>query len=303
MKFTNKHHLPAPVCRAIEWQEKSHNPDSNISCTGLIDAPLRQWLRKKYYDYCVEDYSDRLYALYGSVAHFIMKTFGVDDGEHVEREALAMVDGWRVSTAIDYLKTGDCLSDYKMTSVWSTAEGVKIEWENQLNVCLWLLKHDENEEGRELGNSIKRLEICALFRDWVPSIADKFPTRVAVLPAVVWSDGYAEDYMHKRVKLHQEAVKDLSVIPPICSDRERWMKDFAVMKEGRKNAIKAKIKTREEAEELMNDLGGDSIREAVPKRCSEYCVFSKCGYCPWYDLKTKETRIEPVMAEVPKVEV
>jgi len=78
------------------------------------------------------------------------------------------------------------------------------------------------------------------------------------------------------------------------------MKDFAVMKEGRKNAVKAKIKTREEAERWMIDLGCDSIREAIPKRCSEYCVFSKCGFCPWYDIKTNETRTEPVMAEVPK---
>ena len=87
------------------------------------------------------------------------------------------------------------------------------------------------------------------------------------------------------------------------------MKDFAVMKEGRKNAVKARIKTREEAERWMIDLGCDSIREAIPKRCSEYCVFgktqpsSKSGFCPYWDATTKETRTEPVMAEAPIKEV
>ena len=313
MRFTNKHNIPAPVCRAIEWQSNSHHPNSEISCTQLIDAPLVRWLYKKYYDYCVEDYSDRLWALYGSIAHFIMEKFGGGenaDGEHVERTVATVVDGWKVSAQLDYLKASDRLTDYKFTSCWSTAEGIKIEWENQLNTGLWLWKHDDTStENKAEVKNIKNLEICALFRDWTPSIADKFPTRVAVLPAVIWADKYADEYVHERVRLHQEAVKDLSAIPPICSDKERWMKDFAVMKEGRKNALKAKIKTREKAEEWMSDLGGDSIREAVPKRCAEYCIFGKAncyseeGFCPWWNAETQETRTEPVMADVPTTEI
>ena len=217
---------------------------------------------------------------------------------------MVTVNGWKVSAKVDYLKKGDCLSDYKFTSVWSTAEGVKPEWERQLNVGLWILRHDENEQTRKIGLSIKRLEIVALFRDWVPSIGDKFETEAVTLPVKAWSDKTTEAYVLERVKLHQEAVKDLGKIPPICSDSERWMSDFAVMSKTKKNALKAKIKTREEAEQIMKEIGGDYIREASPKRCQEtkagertrcYCKYAQNNYCPYWDGFSQSLRSVPVI--------
>lgn len=294
MRFTNKYNLPAPLCRAVEWQEKSHNPDSDISCTKLIDAPLRAWLMKKYYDILEEDVSDRLWALYGTLVHAILEKY-VGDGEHAEHTALAEVNGWRVSAQIDYMKEGETLTDYKFTSVWSVAEGVKDEWTAQVNVGLWLLRHGNDPVGRKIAEGVKKLNICTMFRDWVPRMAEEFPNKVMTLPVKIWDDKVAGDYVRTRVILHQDALKNLDAPPLICSDHERWMRDFAVMKKGQKNAMKAKIKTREEAEQLLKELGGTSIREATPRRCAEYCVFSKCGVCPWWDSFAKVARTEPVV--------
>jgi len=302
MQFIDSNNLPAPIKRAIEWQEKSHNPKSDISNTTMIDSPLRVWLRKKYYPFLVEEYSDRLWALYGTLAHLIVEKFGGTENEHVERDVTALVNGWVVSTRIDYVKEEDDLLDYKFTSVWSTAEGVKIEWERQTNVALWLLRHSAEEKDNQIAEGIKHLKICAMFRDWTPSISDKFPTKILTLSVPMWSDEQAGAYVLERVKLHQEATKDLNVIPPICSDSERWMSDFAIMKEGRKNALKAKIKTREAAEEMMESVGGDSIREAKPKRCLGYCLYAKMGFCPYWDTASATAKEIPEIASIPEDE-
>ena len=100
-------------------------------------------------------------------------------------------------------------------------------------------------------------------------------------------------------------------IPPICSDGERWMSEFAIMKHGRKNAIKAKIKTREEAEKLMEEVGGDFVREAQPKRCREfkvgerarcYCKYAQNNLCPHWDSFAQAVRDKPEIAKVKATE-
>ena len=299
MNLTNKFGLPMPVFKAIEQQEKSHKSNADISCTSLIDSALRSWLGKKYYDQLEEDASDRLWSLYGSLAHSVIEKSGKDIGEHLERQIITTVLGWKVSAILDYLKEGDVLSDYKFVSTWATLGGVKPEWEAQLNVILQIMRNCDDANMKEVSKSIKKLEIVALFRDWVPSNADKFPNKVEVMPVRMWDPKKAQAYIESRVKLHQEARKSEGC-PPICTDAERWMSDFAVCLNSKKTALKAKIKTREEAEKWKAELGADYIREAEPKRCTQYCTYSKCGVCCWYDLESKTTRTEPVIADVVK---
>jgi hypothetical protein len=75
------------------------------------------------------------------------------------------------------------------------------------------------------------------------------------------------------------------------------MSDFAVCLNSKKTALKAKIKTREEAEHWKTELGADYIREAKPRRCEEYCTYAKCNLCPWFDYESKTTRTEPLIPE------
>jgi hypothetical protein len=78
-----------------------------------------------------------------------------------------------------------------------------------------------------------------------------------------------------------ELIPDEELAP--CSEEERWQSPakFAVMKEGRKTAIKL-FDSKEEAESNMKALGGTYIeeRKAEPKKCISYCVC--CDYCPFY---------------------
>ncbi len=309
MKFVDSFNLPAPLKRALEWQSTSHQTDADITCTSLIDSPLLFHLKKRYGNEITVEYADKLWMLYGTIAHSILENHSDPKaGEHVECKVATMIAGWKVEAKLDFLLEGDCLTDYKFCSVWTTADGVKMEWERQLNVGLWLMRHDmNNPKIADTGQHVKKLQICALYRDWAPRIADKFPAEVQTLEVPVWSETRAKAYIEERVALHQAVAKNPEAVPPICSDSERWMDDFAVM--SRKNpgrAMKAKIKTREEAEQWMEKLGGDYIREAKPRRClrSEmvtfpprqrcYCDYGNQGFCPWWDADKQETRETPV---------
>ena len=72
-------------------------------------------------------------------------------------------------------------------------------------------------------------------------------------------------------------------IPP-CTSEERWEKPtkFAVMKEGRKSAVRV-LETQEDAEKLAGELGKNhsvQIRPGESTRCAEYC--SAADYCNYY---------------------
>jgi hypothetical protein len=283
--------------RAVEAQERAHKSNADISCTGLIGSPLRFWLGKKYYDQLEEDASDRLWALYGSLTHLILEKHGkAEKDAHVERQVIADVLGWKVSAILDYLKETSKLIDYKFTSGFAVMRGVKQEWKSQLNVVLWLARNGNNPEAAVIAKEIKRMEIVALCRDWAPRYAADFP-KAKVMPVEVWPEDKTRSYIEERVKLHQAAAATEGV-PPICTDEERWMTDFAVCLTGKKIALKAKIATREEAEQWRVRLGADYVRDAEPRMCNEYCIYSKCNCCPWYDLNSKTTRTEPVVADV-----
>jgi hypothetical protein len=76
MKITNNHHLPEPLYQAIVAQSQAHSAgEAEISCTQLIDSPLIRWLWRTYEDEIEEDATDRLWALYGSIAHKLLEAY------------------------------------------------------------------------------------------------------------------------------------------------------------------------------------------------------------------------------------
>jgi len=303
MKFTNKWDLPAPLCRAIKWQNDSHEmiEGVDISNTSLIDSPLIYWLKRHYRDEIVEDYADRVWAVYGTIAHFILEQFGADEeGEHVEAIVVAPVNGLRVSTQMDVIVKSDEIIDYKWTSAWSFLNGPKDDYVAQVNVQRYLMyisdqyklkdgKLTNSNKFKEVASKVERLRICAMFRDWGLRMTENFPRGVQMYDIPMWSWDRVREYVNERVRLHKVGIEgDKDSPPPMCTDKERWMTDFAIMRKGQDKAVKAKIETREEAERLLEEYQCDTIREAEPKRCIEYCSYGKQGFCPYWNPKTKE---------------
>lgn len=245
MQITNNHKLPEPLYQAIVAQSKAHSVGAaDLSCTELIDSPLIRWLWREHGDEVVEDAGDRLWPLYGSIAHSIMEKYQ-GEGHHIETEAIAQVGALKISGHIDLIVFPDgTLQDYKFTSGWSIEDAikkgmVKPEWERQLNVYRYLLKHDPFINLPP----ISRLQIVAMIRDYGPRHSSKLQP-VEILEVPVWTDEDTQAYMEERVKLHLVAMGP--DVPPQCSPAERW-----------------------------ENYKGES------KRCEGYCPFGKQGLCPY----------------------
>ena len=238
--FTNLHNLPDPVVRALS-DDKYDSGQVNSSVTTLIDSPQVKILNRKHKNDITVDVSERLWSVLGTAVHTMFEDYAT--GDYLSEERLfAEVNGWKISGAIDIQKAEKdgtvSILDYKCTSVWSVIFG-KSSWEQQLNFYAWLVQECK-------GLQVSKLQILAVLRDWKQSDADfksdypKQPITTVDIP--LWSTSQQEQFVRKRVELHQQAEFDYLNGNQIaeCTAEETWTRQtkFAVMKKGRKKAIK-----------------------------------------------------------------
>ena len=287
MKITNQFNLPATLLNAVKDDEYDKG-DSVLSVTQLISSPRIVLLQDLNADNLTVDVVDRVPALLGTAVHKIIEKGSKDLPNHVVEERLfAEINGWKISGAVDLqIDRGDGtweINDYNVTSVYSVMDE-KIEWIQQLNCYAYLsvLAH---------GRKVTTLKIVAILRDWQRKQAEIKPdypqSQVVMVDIPLWTLEDQANFVHNRVKLHQEAKKrvDSGEPVPYCSDQERWLRGeaWAVMKEGRKSAVKL-YDNEEEARGCANNLGaGHSVehRPGSAIRCAgNYCMVAQ--WCRQY---------------------
>ena len=134
MKIENRLSLPAPLVAAIT-KDPYDSQGSDITVTALLKPPRAVALEREHRDEIVIDAADMLWALVGQIGHSILERAAVEG--MVERRLFAEINGWKVSGQADLIPP-DLLIDYKFTTVWSCKNGLKPEWEQQLNALRWL---------------------------------------------------------------------------------------------------------------------------------------------------------------------
>lgn len=213
-QFTNKQGLPEAVVRAIT-NDSYDKGDADFSVTELL-LPPRIWALKKLHAHAVtEDVEDRLWALYGQLAHSLLERANMAD--LAEKRFFMDISGYTISGQIDSLSlVGQVLSDYKFTSVWGFMKGREPKQEHvaQLNMQHLLLKRN--------GLSAKKLQIIGLLRDWMKSKAKvdfKYPQgMIAVQDIPMWSDDKTEALIVTSIAEFHAAKERL----PLCSSGEHW---------------------------------------------------------------------------------
>lgn len=221
-QLTNRYNLPRPLVRALERDPYSRG-DCDISVTQLIQPPRKVELERQHASEMVEDASDRLYALYGQIAHTILERAA--DSSIVEKRLYAECLGWKISGQVDLIE--DLVTDYKLTTVWSVRDGHKQEYIDQLRILRWLCHMN--------GIEVKGLQNVLLFRDWRPSESlkyDWYPPKVLVMPVEMRLLNEDAAFTMLRVDAHQLARGFLEHPPgpsafipgrlPECTDEERW---------------------------------------------------------------------------------
>lgn len=287
MKITNRFNLPATLLNAVKDDEYDKG-DSVLSVTQLISSPRIVLLQDLNADYLTADVVDRVPALLGTAVHKIIEKGSKDLPNHVVEERLfATINDWKISGAVDLqIDNGDGtweINDYKVTTVYSVMDE-KIEWIQQLNCYAFLAMHAH-------GRNVTKLRIIAILRDWQRKQAEMKPdypqSQVVMVDIPLWTLEDQAHFIHTRVRLHQEAKKlvDKGETLPYCSDQERWLRGetWAVMKEGRKSAVKL-YDSEEEARAACTGLGGGHSvehRKGNPIRCSgNYCMVAQ--WCRQY---------------------
>lgn len=267
MKLTNIHNLPAGIFQAVV--DSIQRPQADITrVTELINPPICKQLALKYWDTIEADASEFLWSLLGSGVHAVLAK--QDDKALIEKRVTIEIHGIKLSGQIDRYEIADeSIDDYKCTSVWSYLFGLKPEWVAQLNLYKKLIESS--------GLAVKRLRINAVLRDWQLSKAvqadyPKIPFAMIDIP--VWSADRVNAYIKTRIDIHAADIRP-------CTPDERWQRNstFAVMKEGRKSAVRVKD-TREEAEVYLNtevkavDQKKCQVVERVGEaiKCKSYCL-------------------------------
>lgn len=267
MQITNLTRLPAPLVSAVS-QKREPRP-GQISVTELINPPQMRALTLKHWADLTEDASERIWATMGQLMHKLLEEHGRESEEHLIEHTLSTeIEGLTVTGTFDLYRRDGVLTDYKFVSVWTTIDGVKREWEQQLNLYAELL--------RRHGYQVNRLEIVAIYRDWSKMRAQdsSYPkSQVSVFEVPLWPSEVAAKFLEERVRLHKRAEEGECVE---CSPEERWERrtKYALMKPGRKSAIKL-FDTHEDATAALSQ--SDHYVETRPGasiRCESYCSVS-----------------------------
>lgn len=273
MNITNNYNLPDAIVRAVK--NDPYNPGTcDITVTKLISSPRKVQLEKRHAKELTEDVADRVWALLGQAVHGVLERAEV---EAITEKRLGIErQGSVISGQFDRLVVQDgLLQDYKLTSVYAVRDGAKAEWEAQLNVLATIL--------REHGYQVNALEVVVIMRDWSKSRAgngDYPDAPIMTISVPMWSEEKAESYIDTRIRLHQMAEFDL----PECSASERWATSdsWALMKEGRKTAVRVFYSEQEAGSALVE--AGDKhyidYRPGKNTRCESYC--SVAQFCEQY---------------------
>lgn len=284
--LTNRMGLPQGILRAV-LNDPYNSGECDISVTRLIAPAYQRKLMEDPKIDQVEDVSDRIWSLIGQATHNIIERaypavrrhesvadFLYEHGYLTEERLFTECEGWRISGAFDaYEFESKTMFDYKVTSSWSVIGDTKIEWEQQLNLLRLLAIRN--------GLVVDKLCIVAILRDWSKTKAktdSSYPqAQVVVVDIPVWDISFAEEFLATRVRIHQDPN------PSPCTFFERWQRDdvYAVMKEGRKSAVKLHS-TAVDADAHAETLGkGHSVvlRPGESVRCEGYCSVSHA--CPY----------------------
>jgi hypothetical protein len=236
-KITNTSNLPESLVAAVTHSDRDRE-GCDYTITELLTPPRILALKHLHDAEIEEDAADRLWALLGQAGHEVLRRAGKGQGKAiVEERAVIEVTlagrTYKIGGQLDYLQVTNAeLTDFKFTSVWAIKDGIKPDWEQQLNLYRWLAWH--------YGVTVDKLQIVAILRDWSVREAGRDPdypqTQAQTFEVRLWTWDQCETFTTARIAMHEAA----KLILPECSSADMWEKPakFAVMKNGQKRAVK-----------------------------------------------------------------
>ena len=270
--------LPQAFINALNLEK--HNEKGCYSATTLLKGACETILTDRHFDEIEIDVADCVWQIWGTAVHLIFERAGIEG--FTEEKFSVPVSNSKVTGRVDlYDLENETIYDWKTASTWKVQFNDFSDWDKQGLIYAWLMKQN--------GLKVKEIKFVALLKDHSKSKARKdfeYPQKPVVVHTVkVTEEALKEIEAFINMKVRQfevaETLVDEKLTP--CTKEERWESPakYAVMKTGRKTAIKL-FDTKEEAEKNMVSIGGTYVeeRKAESKKCQDYCVCSQ--FCPFY---------------------
>ena len=277
MVTTNEMNMPQAFVNYVS--NVRHNPSGTLSATTLLQGDKQIVLYDRHFEEMTQDAADLVWATFGTAFHSIMEK---QEDDAFKEEAFSVpVGSWKVTGRVDrYDLQNEILEDWKTASVWKVIYSDFKDWKAQGLTYAWLMKQN--------GLNVKKCRFVALLKDHSKTEAKRksdYPQKPVFIYEFDVTDKDLEE-TEKRIKAKIESVTaayklgDDDILP--CTDEERWATPtkYAVMKEGRKTAVKI-CNTKEEAEALITSSEYRiEERSGESKKCADYCPCAE--FCNFY---------------------
>lgn len=288
--LTNVNNLPQPLVDAVtkEYEYK----DKQYSVTSLLKGTCQILLERRHDKEIVQDVSDMVWLLFGNAVHKVLEEAKETDDQLKENYIVIDVgDGYKLSGIFDLYDAKEKeVTDYKTASVWKVQYNDWDDYHKQTLMYGYML--------RAIGFECEKGKIVAFLKDHSKtkaSVDSDYPQLPVYVKKFEFTEKDNEDIKQFIINKFEE-IKNCEKLSdeelPPCSPKERWHKDdtYAVMKEGRKTAIKV-CQSEEEAQQYIANNELDSkhyieFREGKDGRCDEYCNVKQ--WCPFYQMKNKK---------------
>ena len=282
MKLTNELNLPQPFVDAATSDYQY--TDKRYSVTSVLKGTREAILQRRHSEEIETDVSEMVWAIFGSAVHKILEQ-SEETADQLKENWLSVEvqNGYELSGIFDlYDDATGTVTDYKTATVWKFIYKEFDDWRTQCLAYVWLL--------RKIGFNARRGEIVGMLKDHSKTKAKTDHTYPQYpVQRIGWEftdkdlEGFESWLKAKFADI--EAAEQLSDDDlPLCSDVERWHKPdkYAVMKEGRKTAVKL-YDSEEEANERVEQEGKGFYvehRKGEDSKCLNYC--SACEFCSHY---------------------
>ena len=284
MIVKNSMGLPQAFINALNLER--HNEKGSYSATTLLKGACEQVLTDRHFEEIEIDVSDCVWQIWGTAVHLIFEKAGIEG--FTEEKFEVPVSNSKVTGRVDlYDLQNETIYDWKTASIWKVQFQDFSDWDKQGLIYAWLMKQN--------GLNVKEIKFVALLKDHSKSKARKdfeYPQKPVVVHTVKATAEALEEiekYIFSKIKSFEEAEKLADADLPECTKEERWATEdkWAVMKNGRKTALKV-CSSKKEAQEYIANNGGDTIeyRAGESKKCADYCTV--CQFCPFYKKLIKQ---------------
>jgi hypothetical protein len=280
MIVTNKLKLPEGFVRAVDTVP--HNRPGSISATTLLRGVKEIILTERHWNELTVDVADEVWKVWGTAVHSLLEEEG--ETEFTEIKLEAHVHGIDVTGRLDnYDMAHGVITDYKTASTTKILFGDFSDWRRQGLIYAWLL--------RKNGMAANKVRFVALLKDHSKSKArfdrryPQSPTFIYEFDVTYWDIEETGQFVALKTAacLSAGLLTDDS-IPP-CSPDERWAspEKFAVMKKGRKTAVRL-FDTWAEADQKLQQENDSALyidhRPGTSRKCEDYCMC--CQFCNFY---------------------